>query len=141
MTPPLPPCPNRASTPQPTRTPRPNRGQMEGALAVAEKVEAVVASAGAADAEQGGDNQPPRGAMPGLEAAGKEVAGMATAAVAGVAAAWSRTGTVRQCPTLTLTLALTPTLALLTRTRTQTRTRTRTHNRRWRATPRAGGLL
>ena len=130
---------------------------MESALAVAEKVEAMVASAayhplaekveamvastGAADAEQGGDNQPSRASMPGLDAAGKEVAGMATAAVAGAAAALSRTGMVRLCPTLTLTLALTPTLALLTRTRTRTRARTRTHIRRWRATPRAGGLL
>ena len=73
---------------------------MESALAVAEKVEAMVASTGAADAEHGGDSQPPRAAMPGLESAGKEVAGMATAAVAGVAAALSRTGTVRLCPTL-----------------------------------------
>ena len=73
---------------------------METALAVAEKVEAMVASAGAADAEQGGDNQPPRAPMPGLESAGKEVAGMATAAVAGVAAALSRTETVRLRPTL-----------------------------------------
>ena len=119
---------------------------MESALAVAEKVEAMVASAGAADAEHGGDNEPPRGSMPSLEAAGKEVAGVATAAVAGVAvagvaAALSRTGTVRLRPTLTLTLARTPTLAPLTRTRTRTRARTRTHTRRWRAPPRAGGLL
>ena len=114
---------------------------MESALAVAEKVEAMVASTGAADAEHGGDNQPPRASMPGLEAAGKEVAGMATAAVAGVAAALSRTGTVRLRPTLTLTLALTLTPDPLTRTRTRTRARTRTHTRRWRAPPRAGGLL
>ena len=41
---------------------------------LAEKVEAMVASAGAADAEHVGDNQPPRRSMPGLDAAGREVA-------------------------------------------------------------------
>ena len=49
---------------------------MESALAVAEKVEAMVASTGAADAEHGGDNQPPRASMPALDATGKEVAGL-----------------------------------------------------------------
>ena len=72
---------------------------METALAVAARVEAKLATSGAADADQSLVAMP----MPGLEGAGLEVAGMATAAVAGVAAALSWTGTVR----LSLTLALT----------------------------------
>ena len=75
---------------------------METALAVAAKVEAKLATAGAANADHSLVAVP----MPGLEGAGLEVAGMATAAVAGVAAALSWTGTVRLSLTLTLTLTL-----------------------------------
>jgi hypothetical protein len=75
---------------------------METALAVAEKVEAKLATAGAANADQSLVAVP----ISGLEGAGLEVAGMATAAVAGFAGALSWTGTVRLSLTLNLTLAL-----------------------------------
>ena len=58
-----------------------------------------MATAGAANADQSLVAVP----ISGLEEVGLEVTGMATAAVAGVAAAFSWTGTVRLSLTLTLT--------------------------------------